>query len=103
RRRHKLSLFVADFGIGGLAAQQVLHEQASRQTAPIQNLPTAIRGAYTPLYASPQQIQGVPPDPRDDVHALGAIWYQLVTGDLRMLATPPDWQDALKDRTLGKE
>src|SRR5262249_27296757 len=41
-----------------------------------------VRGSYTPLYASPQQVRGEPPDVRDDVHALGVIWYQLLTGDL---------------------
>ena len=42
----------------------------------------ALRGAYTPLYASPQQIRNSDPDPRDDVYALGIIWYQILIGDL---------------------
>jgi hypothetical protein len=96
-------LFVADFGIGGLAAGQALREQAGRRVVSSQFLPTALRGAYTPLYASPQQVRGERPDPRDDVHALGVIWYQLVTGDLRLLAIPPDWQDVVEERGLGKE
>ena len=41
----------------------------------------ALRGAHTPLYASPQLARKEPPDPRDDVHALGAIWYQLLKRD----------------------
>src|SRR5262249_47326684 len=75
----KIALRIADFGIGGLAATKAIEEatrlgpgQASRATM-------GLRGAYTPLYASPQQVRGEPPDPRDDVHALGVIWYQLVT------------------------
>ena len=43
---------------------------------------TVARGSYTPLYASPQQMAGLPADPRDDVYALGVIWYQLLAGDL---------------------
>ena len=45
-------------------------------------LASQLWGSHTPLYASPQQQRGDAPDPRDDVHALGVIWYQLLTGDL---------------------
>src|SRR5581483_1057782 len=76
-----LRLKVADFGIGGVAARQALG-QASRQAASAFLLTTAVHGSYTPLYASPQQKQGQPPDPRDDVFSLGVIWYQLLTGSL---------------------
>ena len=43
---------------------------------------SALRGSFTPLYASPQQASGSAPDPRDDVFALGVIWYQILTGRL---------------------
>ena len=45
-------------------------------------LETSLRGSYTPLYASPQQRGGSPPDPRDDVHAIGVIGYHMMTGRL---------------------
>jgi serine/threonine protein kinase len=96
-------LFIADFGIGGLAAGQALREQSGNRIVSNQLLPTAFRGAFTPLYASPQQVRGERPDPRDDVHALGVIWYQLVTGDTRLLSIPPDWQEVVEERGLGKE
>jgi tetratricopeptide (TPR) repeat protein len=95
-----VSFFVADFGIGGLSAGQKIQEQPSVRGSRSQYLPTAIRGAYTPLYASPQQVQGGAPDPRDDVHALGVIWYQLITGDLKLMSIPPDWQDILREAGL---
>jgi serine/threonine protein kinase len=78
---HKIDLRVADFGIGDIAAQREL-DQASVQTATNMSLPTAVRRAHTPRYASPQQKAGEPPDVRDDVYALGVIWYQLFVQDL---------------------
>jgi serine/threonine protein kinase len=89
-----LSVRVTDFGIGGVASRHSLVQ--SRRSGgvppgPLQglrpggsglSLVTALRGAHTPLYASPQQVRGEPPDPRDDVFALGIIWHQMLTGDL---------------------
>jgi formylglycine-generating enzyme required for sulfatase activity len=77
----KLSLRVADFGIGGVAASQAI-ARTRLSVSQGQFLVTALRGAHTPLYASPQQMRGAAPDPRDDVYALGVIWYQMLTGNL---------------------
>lgn len=74
-------LKVADFGIGGVATKQALAQQTRGTTRGL-FLATALRGSCTPLYASPQQMRGEGPDPRDDVYALGVIWYQMLTGDL---------------------
>ena len=63
-------------------------------------LTTALRGSYTPLYASPQQRAGGPPDPRDDVHALGVIGYQMLTGRLDQ-APGIDAADDLRDAGAG--
>jgi serine/threonine protein kinase len=94
---------VADFGIGGIAAQQTI-EQATRGVTSGAILATVIRGAYTPLYASPQQMRGEPPNPRDDVYALGVIWYQLLIGDLRSGApTGLDWADDLRASGMNED
>jgi formylglycine-generating enzyme required for sulfatase activity len=79
----KAALRVADFGIGGVAANEMI-ARTRAGTTPGGFLVTALRGAHTPLYASPQQMRGDPPDVRDDVHALGVIWYQLATGTLTL-------------------
>jgi|GEM_PF-5849360 len=60
-------LKIADFGISA-----ALHETATRLTA------GKISG--TPLYMSPEQWQGHPPAPSDDLYAFGATIYDLLTG-----------------------
>ena len=54
-------LKVADFGIGGLAASHALAESARTATGRGPWLTSAVRGACTPLYASPEQEAGQPP------------------------------------------
>ena len=97
------TLRVTDFGIGGVAALPAI--RASRQGTTILGdmIATALRGSHTPLYASPQQMRGDDPDPRDDVHALGVIWYQLLTGDLS--SGPPTglWADDLEEGGMSRE
>src|SRR5262249_41200839 len=66
------------------------------------SLTTTLRGAHTPLYASPEQARGDEPDPRDDVYALGVIGFQLLVGDA--LAVPAGlWADDLRERGAGAD
>jgi serine/threonine protein kinase len=99
-RRHArggTEVLVGDFGIGGVAAERALQQVQRGTTSKGDLLASALRGSHTPLYASPQQIQGEVPDPRDDVHALGVIWFQMLTGDLHAGApTGIDWADDLQ-------
>ncbi len=88
-------LRVADFGIGGVAAGKSILD--TRQgTTPGDFLTSAVRGACTPLYASPQQRRGESPDPRDDVYSLGVIWCQLLLTDVQA-EVAADWREELAD------
>jgi serine/threonine protein kinase len=89
---------VSDFGIGGIAAQQAMVH--SRRASAKEKLTTSLRGAHTPLYASPQQQEGKPPDPRDDVYALGVIGYQTLVGD-PTVAPLASMRDELIDREVS--
>jgi WD40 repeat protein/serine/threonine protein kinase len=92
----KRLLRVTDFGIGAIISQPLL-EQARTSSSLQANMASVLTGAYTPLYASPQQIRGDKPDPRDDVYSLGVIWYQLLTSDLTSPApTGRMWSEPLR-------
>jgi serine/threonine protein kinase len=97
------SLRVTDFGIGSVAALPSLRASRQGTTAHGDLLAVTLRGAHTPLYASPQQIRGEPSDVRDDVHSLGVIWYQLLTADLS--SGPPTglWTDELADAGMSRD
>jgi serine/threonine protein kinase len=80
RLEGKVHFKIADFGIGGIASDQAMQEWNS-ETKGGRSV-TESAGSCTPLYASPQQRRLGPPDPRDDVYALGVIWFQMLSGDV---------------------
>lgn len=53
-------------------------------------------GALTPAYASPEMLEHLVPDPRDDIYALACITYELLTGK-----HPFDRQSATQARHAG--
>jgi serine/threonine protein kinase len=95
-------LRITDFGIGGVAAERAI-EETRRSRSKYSQL-TAVGGAYSPLYASPQQMEGAQPEPRDDVYALGVIWFQLLVGDLTKGApTGGGWRKTLAGRGVSEK
>ena len=91
-------LRVADFGIGAAAVGQAVARRTMRTGGHAGHVRrTELLGAYTPNYASPQQMRGEQPAPRDDVYSLGVIWHQLLTGRLDEPAPTGDWAEDLRD------
>jgi serine/threonine protein kinase len=76
---------VADFGISSN-----LGDSMTRSTA-------ASPSSGTPYYMSPQQVMGERPSHLDDIHALGATLYELLTGK------PPFYQGEIIHQVLEKQ
>ncbi|MCI0680508.1 MAG: protein kinase [Gemmataceae bacterium] len=89
-------LRITDFGIGGVAAAELIGSERHGTLSRGARLQSHLFGACTPLYASPEQKRGEPPDPRDDVHALGVIAYQMLTGQMTH-GVGPDFADDLAE------
>jgi len=92
----KFSVWITDFGWGMIEAERSI-ELSRGGTSRAEQARLSHRGAYTPLYASPQQQKKESPDPRDDVHALGVIWFQLLKRDPHAAApVGDDWSEELQ-------
>jgi len=91
------NLLIADFGIGAVSAARAIKNERSLSQSQGAVIATYLRGSHTPLYASKQQREGSRLiDPRDDVHALGVIAYQMLTGHLDA-APGAELEDELKE------
>jgi eukaryotic-like serine/threonine-protein kinase len=91
REDDRLVPLIADFGIGGNSAAETLNQERLA-TVHRATLPTELLGSHSAQYASPEQRAGRPPDPRDDVYALGVLWYQLLVSNLNVGAPSGNWQ-----------
>ena len=56
--------------------------------------------AATPAYASPEQLRGLPPDPRSDVYAFGITAHFMLSGKLPF--NGPEVHDFIEQHTSGK-
>ena len=90
-------LFLGDLGISGgdlppgIAASGLALGEATLHEA------TALSG--TVLYTAPEILAGNSPTTRSDLYALGALLFQMATGDLRKLLAP-GWEEDVPDELL---
>ncbi|MBI5862978.1 MAG: protein kinase [Planctomycetes bacterium] len=80
---------VTDFGIGAILRTAEESQQATlvRTLGRLGSSFTAdALSAHTPRYSPEEQVAGTRPDPRNDVFALGVIWFQLLRRDFSLWA-----------------
>ena len=65
---------VIDFGIARA------HKRPGDPEADVTRFDPGSLGALTPAYASPEMLEEMDPDPRDDIYALACVTYELLTG-----------------------
>ena len=91
----KFTLWVSEFGWSQIAAARSLALSRGGTPTPEQER-LAQRGAHSAMFASPQFGRRDAADPRDDVFAIGMIWYQLLMRNPQL--GPPsglDWIETL--------
>src|SRR3984957_11201414 len=87
---------VIDFGIARLMTRPQTGTGAASSATPHGATVDERLGGLTPLYASPEMLEQLGPDPRDDVYALACIAHELLTGQ-----HPFDEKSALEARDSG--
>lgn len=85
----RFTLWVTDFGWGQVSAARAA--DLARHEAPRpERVRLAAGGSDSQLYAAPQVSRATAPDRRDDVFAIGMIWYQLLCRDPRSPRRPTE-------------
>ncbi len=92
---------ILDFGLAKFAGPGAVSAQTTSPTAPPQADLTAAGTVFgTVHYMSPEQARGLPTDARTDLFSLGAILYQMATGDR---AFEGDTQAVVFDAILNRD
>jgi tRNA A-37 threonylcarbamoyl transferase component Bud32 len=93
-------VYLIDFGIAGPAGQLALDEW-ELGTVTRQVVKRLLRDGHSRLYASPQQLNGEPSHPNDDVYSAGVVAIQCLSADFAHRVTAYDWAGVLKRRQVS--
>ncbi len=91
---------ILDFGLAKFEHLDAANEGTTSPTAPPRDLTAAGTVFGTVHYMSPEQARGLPTDARTDLFSLGAILYQMATGDR---AFEGDTQAVVFDAILNRD
>jgi serine/threonine protein kinase len=86
---------ITDFGIGGAAVEAAHSDSTGTFPEASVRLPTMLKTSGNQRYASPEQLAGRPPHPRNDVYTLGILAYQMLVGRVDA-EVKGNWQRRLK-------
>ncbi|HXJ58823.1 MAG TPA: serine/threonine-protein kinase [Verrucomicrobiae bacterium] len=98
-----LHVFIADFGIGQLVANDLLvagtHLGFTRTLSEMQR--TGLSG--TMLYIAPEILAGDNATARSDIYSLGVLLWQLLIGNFHTALDPADWLNRVSDPFLRED
>ncbi len=83
KRPEGLRIHLVDFGLAMVDAELSSEDSADHR------LTRAGLVAGTPEYMSPEQVQGLPAEPRSDLYALGIVLFEMLTGTVPFVGDTP--------------
>lgn len=96
---HGLHVYVADFGIGQIVAEDLLlNGTLAGFTGTVSG---AISGSLR--YLAPEVLEGHTATARSDIYCLGIVLWQLLIGNLNAALDPIDWASRIQDPLLRED
>jgi serine/threonine protein kinase/WD40 repeat protein len=100
-----LHVFISDFGIGHLAAEELVRTAAAARTFTftLQDIQHTQTLSGTMFYLAPELMAGTPATARSDIYSLGVVLWQLLVGDLHAPLDPTHWAAKVTDPLLRED
>jgi serine/threonine protein kinase len=102
KRSAPLHVFIADFGIGQIIANELLLRGTRLGfTRTVTDLRSGLSG--TMLYMAPEVLEGNPATVRSDIYSLGVLFWQLLIANLTTALDAADWSSRIEDPLLRED